>query len=345
MRRNVKNPRDLLRNGGLLGFCTGTLIFIFLLTSCVGVGLDSTSSPGVCGDLSASDGRNPAEDRSGPTIRLSYSKETFKANPISSFMYFVPLISLTQVDRQTSAENEQQIGIISYKRKVRSKSFSVVCEFEILGPGSHRNTFDPAGMMAIFIGELEEGETLTNMLDYIQFEGEGFGRIEARGTMAGSGATVTEVNMQFNAKGHKSPVTIGLYDVPPQDGQYRYENRSNEAVARVNSLIFKKSETNPRMGIKVASISKSPEAEGFWAGIKGAIANLLIRPPRVDPLGNDTMLEFGYALLKQKPSFTFPEAKNIKENKRVRMDFMQMEETAYRPTSLINEELKGLAAE
>jgi hypothetical protein len=69
------------------------------------------------------------------------------------------------------------------------------------------------------------------------------------------------------------------------------------------------------MGIKVASISKSPDSDGFWATIRGSIANLLIRPPKVDKLGNDTMLDFGYALLKQKPKFTFPKAKNIKDVK------------------------------
>ncbi len=37
-------------------------------------------------------------------------------------MYFVPLISPTLVDRETSVNNEQRIGFISYKRKVDSKS-------------------------------------------------------------------------------------------------------------------------------------------------------------------------------------------------------------------------------
>jgi hypothetical protein len=169
--------------------------------------------------------------------------------------------------------------------------------------------------MTLFIDELEEGETLTNMLDYIQFKGEGFGRIEVTGTITGSIQTVTEVDVWFNAGGHKSPVTIGLYDVKPRDGQYRYENRSNQVVARVNSLLFKKSERDPRMGIKVASVSKSPDFDVFWASIKGAIANLFIRPPLVDKLGNDTMLDFGYAVLKQKSEFVFPKAKNIQKDR------------------------------
>ena len=69
------------------------------------------------------------------------------------------------------------------------------------------------------------------------------------------------------------------------------------------------------MGIKVASISDKADTDGFWASIKGTIANLFIKPPKVDKLGNDTMLDFGHALLKQQSEFTFPKAKNIKENK------------------------------
>jgi nucleoside 2-deoxyribosyltransferase len=42
---------------------------------------------------------------------------------------------------------------------------------------------------------------------------------------------------------------------------------------------------------------------------------LFIKPTKVDKLGNTTMLEFGYALLQKKPTFTFPKAKNIKEIK------------------------------
>jgi hypothetical protein len=310
----------LLRNNRLITLFSAIFIFNFLLMPCAGFSIDPNGGINLSLEPSPVNDNVPANDSFSHTVLLSYSKETFKENPISSFMYFVPLISPTAVDRETSAENEQQIGIISYRRKITSKSFSVICEFEILGKGFHKNTFDPAGMMAIFIEELKKGETLTNMLDYIQFEGEGFGRIEVKGVVDDSIQTVTEVNMQFNAKGRKSPVTIGLYDVKPRDGQYTYENRSNVAVARVNSLVFKKSEKNPRMGIKVASVSKSPDSEGFWAGIRGAVANLLIRPPKVDKLGNDTMLEFGYALLKQKPEFAFPKAKNIRENRIVVMD-------------------------
>lgn len=61
----------------------------------VGISSDPNSFTGIFGSKSVADGNNAAKDSNGPTIMLSYSKETFKENPISSFMYFVPLISPT----------------------------------------------------------------------------------------------------------------------------------------------------------------------------------------------------------------------------------------------------------
>jgi hypothetical protein len=256
-------------------------------------------------------------DVNGPTLILNYSKETFKKNPILAFAYFIPLISPALVSREISVNNTQQEGIISYKRTFTSNSFYVACEFELSGKGFHKNIFDSAGMIARNISDVKEGEPLTNMLDYIKFEGDGVGLIEVKGTISGSKQTVTEVDICFDTKGLKSPVTIGLYSVKPQNGQYKYENRYNEIVARVNTLIFSKSEKNPKMGILIASIHKKTEDDSYWGTIKGVIANFFIKPLEVDKLGNDTMLQFGYATLKQKPTFTFPKAKNIKENRTV----------------------------
>ena len=77
------------------------------------------------------------------------------------------------------------------------------------------------------------------------------------------------------------------------------------------------------MKIGVASVSKSGGSEGFWSRAKGMIANLFIVSPKVDRLGNTTMLEFGYALLQKNTTFTFPKAKNIKENKIVEIAHIQ----------------------
>jgi hypothetical protein len=311
----------LLRNDRLIALFAVTIVCIFLLTPRVVLSSDPNSQ--MSSSESSADGNDAAKDSNGPTMIMSYSKKEFAKNPIESFMYFVPLIAPTLVDNISSVNNTQQAGITSYEKKVTSQSFYLACNFEILGRGFHMNTFDPAGMIAAHTDELKKGESLTDMLDYIKFDGEGFGRIEIKGTMTGSTPTVTEVAMQFNARGHKSPVTVGLYDIKPKDGQYKYENKSNQIVARVNSLVFKKTEKTPRMGIIVASISDAEESEGLISGIKGCIANLFITPPKVTKVGNTTMLEFGDALLQKNTTFTFPKAKNIKETKIVRMDRIQ----------------------
>lgn len=316
MQSYLTNARVLLTRDRLSGLFVIAVACALLITA-RGGWAEPTNAGGTASGASVAKGDNAVEDSSGPTVLLSYSKETFGKNPISSFMYFVPLIALTLVDRQTSADNDQEVGMISYERKIDAKSFYVACEFEIRGKGCHKNTFDPAGMIAAHTGELGKNEPLAHTLDYIKFEGEGFGRIEVQGTINDSTETVTEVDLQFNARGRKSPVTIGLYDVKPKDGQYKYENRSNELVARVNTLAFKKSDKTPRMGVSVASITKSAASDGFFARIKGAVANLLIKPPKIDKLGNETMLDFGHALLEQKSAFTFPKSKNIKENRMV----------------------------
>jgi hypothetical protein len=256
-------------------------------------------------------------DVNGPTLILNYSKETFKKNPILAFAYFIPLISPALVSREISVNNTQQEGIISYKRTFTSNSFYVACEFELSGKGFHKNIFDSAGMIARNIGDLKEGEPLTNVLDYIKFEGDGVGLIEVKGTISGSKQTVTEVDICFDARSQKSPVTIGLYSVKPQGGQYKYENRYNGLIARVDTLTFRRSGTKPKMGILIASLHRNTEDESYWSSIKGVIVNFFIKPLEVDRLGNDTMLNFGYAILKEKPEFTFPKAKNIKEDRTV----------------------------
>jgi hypothetical protein len=125
----------LLRNDRLIALLTKTLICTFLLTSCDGAKSDPNGSISVYSDQSAVDGNNIVEDSNGLTLIMSYSKQKFVKNPIASFMYFVPLIAPTFVDNISSVNNEQQVGIISHKIITDTKSFHVVCEFEILGNG------------------------------------------------------------------------------------------------------------------------------------------------------------------------------------------------------------------
>lgn len=256
---------------------------------------------------------NVSEDSNGPTIHLTYGKEGAYKNATTDFMYFVPLVSPVSVDRETSPDNRQRSGLVSCTRKYGSKSFYVSCEFQVKGEGFHKNTFDSSEMIKRNIKDLKKGETLKNMLDYIKFEGDCNGRIDVTGEIVGSAEIVTRAIVHFNNRGQKSPVTIGIYSVKPVDGEYKYENRYNEIVARVNTLTFEKTEGTPKMGVKLASLRDVGESDGIWGNIKGSLANWFIEPLEINKVGNDVMLDLGYDLFKGKPSFTFPKAKNLKE--------------------------------
>jgi len=234
-------------------------------------------------------------------------------NPTSSFMYFIPLVSPTLVETEISPDNQQQALFVSYEKKVTSDSLLASCEFELQGSGFFIDIFDSNGVIATFPEEIKKNAPVKNVLDYIRLEGEGFGRIDVRGTMADSNATVTQVDVHFNIRGKKSPVTIGLYSVKPENGQYKYENRYNEIVARVATLTFKKCDGDPRMDIEVVSVNKASKLNSYIGRVKGFVVNFFIDPIRISKLGNDTMLDFGDTILKKKHSFTFPKANNIRQ--------------------------------
>lgn len=318
MQSHLRRARGLLTYHHVLGLFVIAVVCAFLFMARTAVAEEPTNASGTSSGVSAAKDDNAVGDGSGPTVILSYGKESLGKSPISSFMYFVPLISPALVDRQTSADNQQEVVVASYIRKIDAQSFYVACDFEIRGKGFHQNTFDPAGMIAARTRNLEYNTTLKHALDYIRCEGEGFGRIEIKGTIDDLTETVTEVGLQFNARGRESPVTIGLYDIKPKDGEYKYENRTNKLAARVNTITFKRGgrlPKLPRMEVKVASITARPAVpSGFFARLRGAIANLLIEPSKITELGNETMLNFGYALLKKKSEFTFPKAKNIRKD-------------------------------
>ena len=120
------------------------------------------------------------------------------------------------------------------------------------------------------------------------------------------------MKVHFNGRGKTSPVTVGLYSVKSVNGEYKYENKYNEIVARVNTLTFSKSTDKPLMGIIVSAVYAEGGKPDFWGNLKGALANLLIKPLEIDKLGNDTMLDFGCALFNDKETFTFPKAKNLR---------------------------------
>jgi len=257
---------------------------------------------------------DPAEGGRGPTLLLSYAKEAIQLNPINCFTYFAPLTAPVAVARTASADNQQRSGIFSYTCQATSTSFQVTCEFEMVGKGFERYTFDPAAMLAMHEAGTRKGAPLANVLDYISFEGEGFGTVQVRGTTDGAAELVTEVELRFNGRGRESPVTVGIYTVACKNGRYEYQNRSDELVARVNTLTFTRSD-NPGMDISVASVTRKAERSGFVARLRAAAANLFIKPAAVDQLGNETVLDFGRALLKREPAFTFPRASHLKQGK------------------------------
>ncbi|HBG78438.1 MAG TPA: hypothetical protein DDW84_06290 [Phycisphaerales bacterium] len=270
---------------------------------------------GVCYGKTASKKENNASKdsaSSGPTVILKPDKAL--ENPTPDFMYFVPLISPTLVYSETSKGNGQKSGLIACERKSTSKTFYVNGEFQMQGSGFHKNKFDSAGMIERNTKKLKKGKPLKNILGYIKFEGEGYGWIEVAGKLKGKKATATEVKVHFNGRGETSPVTVGLYSVKPVNGEYKYENKYNEIVARVNILTFSKSTDKPLMDIKVSAVYAEGGKPGFWGKLKGSMANMLIKPLEIDKLGNDTMLDFGCALFEEKEKFTFPKAKNLKEN-------------------------------
>lgn len=283
----------------------------FLFVAVCGFGLAETGAQPAA--VTSSTGVPRASAEVGPTLELSYSRESFESNPISSFMYFVPLLSRTPVTRETSPNNAQEVIILSNEREVSGDTFVVTCDFEIRGSGYHKNAFDPAGVIAARIDAFGKDKPIAEALDYIKIEGAGLGRIIVRGTIAGTIETVNKVELNFKAGDQMSPVTIGIYDLEPQNGQFTYDERTNERVARVNTLSFVRSGDVPRMDISVASVRKAEGKEGLMARIKGVVANLVIDPPRIEPRGNDTVMRLGHALLNRAATFTFPVAENLVE--------------------------------
>ena len=285
---------------------------MLLLFAGIAICSDTDKSANSPSTISATDTNDP----NGPTVTLSYDASMPAKNPSSSFMYFIPLIAPTRVDMNLSPDNRQQAWILSYNKKVTKKTFYVACEFEMRGTGSFNNILDHDEVIAEFPEEIKKGAPIKNALDFIKFEGEGIGRIEARGTIDDSNETVNEVKITFNAGGNESPITIGLFSVNLENGHYDYSKRYNELVAHAATLIFKRGQSVPRMAVVVASVNDKAAKSGSFAGkIKGFVANFFIDPVKISKPGNDTMLDFGYALFKQKQSFTFPKATNIKPAK------------------------------
>jgi hypothetical protein len=228
-------------------------------------------------------------------------------------MYFVPLISPDPVSVAESAGNSQQSRVLRVTRRFSSCAFSAESEFAFTGDGSHRNNFDNSEKVRRHERQLKAGEALERVLQYISIEGHGQGLIEVEGVVTGRVATVTEVRLRFNAHGETSPVSIGLADLLYRDNQLCI---TNEIVARVNALTFRKAEGRPRMGVTVSSVKRKEASDSFWqrlkGGVAGTLANYFIKPLPVESTGNDAMLDFGAALTGKEAQFTVPRARNLR---------------------------------
>lgn len=247
----------------------------------------------------------------GPTLHLNLGRGESPKNPVAEFMYFVPLISLEPVAIVESPGNTQCARIVAATRSFTARLFLVTCEFEFTGEGHQQNIFDHAAKIHEHEQELKNGGALPHQLGAINIAGAGFVSIQVTGTVTNRVPTVTEVQLRFNSRGRTSPVTIELHDVYYADGTFRIRN---ENVARVSTLTFHRQAGPAKMEITVTSVKRKDAGDSLWqnfkAGVKGVTANLFIKPVAIDPAGNETMLNFGSALVSAAPEFTFPLAQN-----------------------------------
>jgi len=250
----------------------------------------------------------------GPTIRLDYTPGESPGNPVASFMYFVPLISLEPVSSLTSPGSTQSAHVTSAKRRFTGHSFFTKCEFEFRGQGSQESLFDLTNSIRGHEWRLKEGGALHRQLSSITVEGTGKGTVEVEGTVSNAVQTVTEVRLRFNAGGTPSPVSIGMCDIRYEDGAFK---QLEQIVARVNTLTFRRRPGPPRMEVTVASVRKKGAGNNLWQSIKGGITgtavNLFLEPLTVEATGHQAMLGFGQAIVSGAPTFTFPHARNLKE--------------------------------
>jgi len=228
-------------------------------------------------------------------------------------MYFIPLIAPDPCSCLTRRGNTQTARVTSAKRTSTGNSFATKCEFEFTGTGLQQSVFDLTNQIRRHEKQLKNGTDLQRQLASITVEGPGSGIVEVEGVTTNGVQTVTQVLLRFNAHGKSSPVSIGLCDIRYRAGKFEH---TNEMVARVNTLKFRRQPGRPKMEVSLASVSEKGAGKNLWqtikGGMKGMAANLLIPPLTVEATGHRTMLDFGRALTAGESTFTFPRAKNLK---------------------------------
>jgi hypothetical protein len=255
-----------------------------------------------------------ATDPPGPTLQFDYGHGAPHDNLLTRFMYFVPLVSREPVFVFTNAGNTQCARVLSLTCRTNGVAFSATCQFDFIGSGSQQNIFDHTNHIATHLKELRAGATMKHQLVSINVAGTGSGSVEIEGTFTNGLPQVNQVQMRFNSRGQVSPVTINLNDFVYRNGSVQV---ANEMIARVNALTFRRTTGTPKMEVTLASLKRKGAGNGFWqnfvGGLKGATVNLFLPPIIVAPEGQQAMLDFGNALLTEKPTFTFPVATRLKE--------------------------------
>lgn len=248
-----------------------------------------------------------AEEK-GPTIQLDYGTR-YSENAIDEFMYFIPLISPVPVHSRTSLRNSQTARVTSLEVTSRESRFYAVCEFEIKGTGYFINSYHPESIIAKYSEKKRAGK-LKHVIDYIKVQGSGRGSVEVLGEFVDGKKIVDEIKINFS-KSSKGLLCIGLYDVSLVGNSYDYAGRFNQTVIHVNTLGFKRTGDVARMEMKVSSVAKPGNSGGFLSGLKGALANMIMKAPEIEQKGNQAMLDFGLALIEKQQVFTFPRAENL----------------------------------
>ncbi|MGA2750712.1 MAG: hypothetical protein ABSG59_18225 [Verrucomicrobiota bacterium] len=249
----------------------------------------------------------------GPTLRLGDGREDSPSNPMAAFMYFVPLISPEPVTIIVSPGSTQSVRILSISRRGTERKFVLGCDLEFSGEGLEQSVFDLSREIRLHERELRDGGSLNKQLKSIAIEGGGAVQIEVEGAISNNLPAVNEVRLRFDAHGQTSPVVIDLCDVRQIAGQVR---QVNEIIARVSTLTFRRQTGRPKMEVTVASVKDKGEGDTLWQNLKGRVkgmaADLLLDPLDIEAAGNGAMLDFGKALVSGSPSFTFPQATNLR---------------------------------
>ncbi len=255
----------------------------------------------------------PAAELIGPTVQFDYGHGETHDNPITRFMYFVPLISPEPVSVFTNASNSQCARVLSLVCRTNGRAFSATCEFKFTGTGSLQNVFDHTNDIQTHLKELQAGGTLKHQLGSINVADTGNGSVEIEGTFTNRQPVVNMVQLRFNGHGDVSPVTINLMDFVHHDGSVQV---ANEMIARVNALTFHRTTGTPKMEVTLASLKRKDAGNGLWSNLvgslKGATLNLFLPPLTVEPEGQQALLDFGLALVTEQPAFTFPFATRLK---------------------------------